>query len=86
MELGDNIFDILEKKTLRPPGVLVHVEPSKRRHGSVLFICRETKLRSRRMKHVRTQVDRKTFSLLRKASMRQLSAEHLDKINQIFGK
>jgi hypothetical protein len=84
-ELGDYIFDVLEKKTLRPPGVLVHVESSKRRHGSVLFICRERKLHSRRMKHVRTQVDRKTFSLLRKANMRQLTIEQLDRVNQIFG-
>jgi hypothetical protein len=82
--LGDYIFDVLEKKTLRPPGVLVHVESSNSRHGSVLFICRERNLRSRSMKNVRRQVDQKTFRLLRKANMRQLGTEQLDRVNQIF--
>jgi hypothetical protein len=74
-EQGDYIFDVLEKKTLRPPGVLVHKQSSNSRHGTVLFICRERKLKSRRMKNVRTQVDRKTFSLLKNAAMRQLTTE-----------
>jgi hypothetical protein len=84
-ELGDQIFDVLEGKTLRPPGVLVHKEPSNGRLGSVLFICRERMYRSRRMKHVRTQTDQKTYQMLRKAEMRQLSPEQLDRINQLFG-
>jgi hypothetical protein len=84
-ELGDNIFDVLENKTLRPPGVLVHVEPSDGRHGSVLFICRERKHRSRGMKHVRTQTDQGTYRMLRRAAMRQLSPRQLDRVNQLFG-
>jgi len=83
-ELGDQIFDVLEGKTLRPPGVLVHKEPSNGRHGSVLYICRERTHHSRRMKRVRTQVDQKTYRMLKKADMRQLSPEQLDRINQIF--
>jgi hypothetical protein len=85
LELGDNIFDVLENKTLRPPGVLVHIEPSDGRHGSVLFICRDRKLHSRQMKKVRRQVDSKTFNLLRKANRRQLTPRQLEGVNQIFG-
>jgi len=84
-ELGDNIFDVLENKILRPPGVLAHIEPSDGRHGSILFICRDRKLHSRQMKKVRRQVDRKTFGLLRRANMRQLTQWQLDAVNQIFG-
>jgi hypothetical protein len=84
-ELGDNIFDVLENKTLRPPGVLVHIEPSDGRHGSVLFICRHRKHRSRRMKQVRTQTDQRTYRMLKKAALRQLSPEQLDRVNQLFG-
>jgi hypothetical protein len=84
LELGDQIFDVLEEKTLRPPGVLVHQEASNGRHGSVLFICRERKRHSRRMKYVRTQTDRRMYRMLRKANMRQLSSEQLDRINQLF--
>jgi hypothetical protein len=79
-ELGDNIFDVLENKTLRPPGVLVHIEPSDGKHSSVLFICRERKYHSRQMKHVRTQTDQRTYRMLRKAAMRQLSPEQLDRM------
>ena len=39
-ELGDQIFEVIEEKTLKPPGVLVHKEASNSRHGFVLFICR----------------------------------------------
>jgi hypothetical protein len=84
-ELGDNIFDVFERKTLRPPGVLVHVERSDGGRGSVLFVCRERKLHNRQMKNVRRQVDRKTFSLLRRVTMRQLTPQQLDGVNQIFG-
>ena len=84
-ELGGQIFEVIEEKTLRPPGVLVHKEASNSRHGFVLFICRERKRHNRRVKNVRAQMDRNTFGLLRKASMRRLTPEQLDGINQIFG-
>jgi hypothetical protein len=61
-ELGDNIFEVIEEKVLRPPGVLVHKEPSRAGRGVVFFICRERKLRSRQMKRVRMQTGRRTFS------------------------
>jgi hypothetical protein len=83
--LGDQVFDVLNSKTLRPPGVIVHVEPSDGRHGAVLFICREKKHRSRQMKKIRMQTDGKTFRLLKKANMRQLSPDQLDRINELFG-
>jgi hypothetical protein len=46
-ELGDQIFEVIEEKTLRSPGVLVHKEASNSRHGFVLFICRERKRHNR---------------------------------------
>jgi hypothetical protein len=84
-ELGDSIFEIVEEKMLRPPGILVHKESSAGRHGSVLFICRERKQRTRQMKKVRGHTDRKTYNLVRKANLRQLSPQQLDKVNEIFG-
>jgi hypothetical protein len=82
--LGDLMFDILEKRTLRPPGTIVHVEPATRHSDAVLFICRERRLRSRNLKKVRKQVDRKTFAMMKKANMRQLTAVQLDSVNQVF--
>lgn len=82
--LGDYMFDVLERSTLRPPGTLVHIEPTTRHSDAVLFICRERRLRSRTLKNVRKQVDRKTFSMLKKANMRQLTSAQLDNVNQIF--
>jgi hypothetical protein len=84
-ELEDCIFEVLEQKTLKPPGVLVHVESTGQRHGSVLFICRERKLHSRQMKNLRKRLDRKTYALLRKAYMRRLTVEQRGMLYQIFG-
>jgi hypothetical protein len=83
-ELGDNIFEVLENKTLKPPGILVHFEPSETRHRSVLFICRDKRLRARRLKNLQGRMGQAMVRLLRRADMRQLSAEELDRMNQIF--
>jgi len=81
---GDLMFDVLEKRFLRPPGTIVHVEPATHHSDAVLFICRERRQRSRGLKNVRKQVDQKIFMILKRANMRQLTAVQLDNINQIF--
>jgi hypothetical protein len=85
LKLGDYIFDVLEGKTLRPPGTLVHVERTKEGRGAVLFICRERKLYSRNLKTIRKRVGPEIFKMIKKAGMRQLNLRQLDNVNEIFG-
>ncbi len=85
LKIGDYVFDVLERKTLRPPGTLVHVERAKGRMEAVLFICREKKLRARNLKSVRKRVERTIFNMIKKAVMRQLNLVQLDRVNEIFG-
>jgi hypothetical protein len=84
LRLGDYIFDVLERKTLRPPGTLVHVEPAVEGKGAVLFICRERKLRSRNLKSIRKRAEPEIFKMIRKAGMRQLNLAQLDRVNEVF--
>jgi hypothetical protein len=82
---GDYIFDVLERKILRPPGTLVHVEVTEEGASAVLFICRERTLRSRSLKSIRKRVESQIFKMIKKAGMRQLNLAQLDKVNEIFG-
>jgi hypothetical protein len=84
LDLGDNIFDILERKTLRPPGTLVHIEPIKGAKGAVLFICRDRNRRSRSLKSIRKRVEPAIFKLIKNAGMRQLTLTQLDSVNEVF--
>jgi hypothetical protein len=84
LKLGDEIFDVVERKILRPPGTLVHLEPIKDSKGAVLFICREKRLRSRNLKSVRKRVEPAIFKMIKNADMRQLTLTQLDGVHEVF--